>query len=244
MCLAGVSSGPARAVSSKCALDNIGDIDQQGRSALLAIVFYDEAQAGGRTRPHGPFGGDAADLCPDLVAAERLEADRLQHVDAIDNKGDRRLPVDGLQNAARRRGGHHVIGNPLDLHFRPRKTGALPPHVQSHAVGHQAGEQHSRQKSVLEPFIGALKKLFRVAQGSKRWRGAGMGLPFGKRFDCVFGLEPAFEIAEIGQAAVMARNGEGEHAAERAISRCGDAGPCGGMIGARVCSPLSRARRI
>ena len=58
-----------------------------------------------------------------------------------------------------------------------------------------------------------------------------MGLPFRIRLDCVLGLEPAFEIAEIGQAAVMTRNGEGEHAAERAISRCSDAGPRGGMIG-------------
>ena len=46
-------------------------------------------------------------------------------------QSDRRLPVDRLQDAARRRGGHHVIGDALDLHFRPRKTGAIAPHVQS-----------------------------------------------------------------------------------------------------------------
>jgi len=59
-----------------------------------------------------------------------------------------------------------------------------------------------------------------------------MGLPFGIRLDRVFGLEPALEIGEIGQAAMMTRNGEGKHPAElRPISFCRDTGPCGGMIG-------------
>ena len=59
-----------------------------------------------------------------------------------------------------------------------------------------------------------------------------MSLPSRIRLDYVRGLEAAFEIAEIGQSAVMTRNREGEHAAERAISLCSDTGPRGRMIGA------------
>ena len=54
MCLAGVSSAAGLGRQLEMRLDDIGDIDQQGRGALLAVVLDHEAQAGGRTRPHAP----------------------------------------------------------------------------------------------------------------------------------------------------------------------------------------------
>src|SRR3546814_10885807 len=75
-----------------------------------------------RATLHGAGGIGGAGLRPHLVTTDRLEADRLQHVDAIDMPADCRLPVDRLQYVARRRRRHHVVTDPLDLHLRPREA--------------------------------------------------------------------------------------------------------------------------
>jgi hypothetical protein len=73
-------------------LDYVRDIDEECRRPLLAMVFDDKAETGGRTGAHATLGIAGADLDADLVAPERLGADRLQHVDAIDGAADRQFP--------------------------------------------------------------------------------------------------------------------------------------------------------
>jgi len=76
-------------------------------------------------------------LVAHLVPADRLEPDRLQHMDAVDDPADGGLPVDGLQYPARGRGRHHVIGQSFDLQFRSGKQGVPSADVQSDTVGHE-----------------------------------------------------------------------------------------------------------
>lgn len=83
---------------------------------------------------HRPFRAGGTRLGADFVAAEQLEADRAQHVDAVDHPDDRRLPVDRFEDAAGGGRGHDDIGDALDLHLRPREASAFPPYVQPDAV--------------------------------------------------------------------------------------------------------------
>ena len=58
------------------------------------------------------------------------------NVDAVDDPADLGFPVNGLQNAARGRGGDHVVGDAVDLHLRPCKAGEIAADMEFDAVGH------------------------------------------------------------------------------------------------------------
>ncbi len=92
MCLAGVSSGPGLVGQLEMRLDHVGHIDEQRGGALLAVVLDRRCRALlSMPARMAALGACGADLGADLVAAERLEADRLQHVDAVDRP--RRSPA-------------------------------------------------------------------------------------------------------------------------------------------------------
>ena len=80
-------------------LDDVGDVAEDGRGALLAILLDVKAQAA-PPRLHRPRDARGGDLAGDLVAAERREADRVEHVNPVDPPADLRLPVDRLDHAA------------------------------------------------------------------------------------------------------------------------------------------------
>src|SRR5215469_8968564 len=117
-------------------LNHISDIDEECRGPLLAMVFDDKAETGGRTGAQCTLSIGCVDFDADLVASERLEADRLQHVNAIHGPPDRRLPMDRFKNTAGRRRRHHVIRDAFHLHLWAREAGPLTPDVQSDAVRH------------------------------------------------------------------------------------------------------------
>ena len=124
-------------------LDNVIDIDQHGGSALLAIVLDDETEAFSRALAHGAFGRGGIGFGAHFVAAEGLEADRFQHMDAICHPADRGFPVNSFENAARRGRRHHIIRDALDLHLRSRKAGALTPNPQPDTKRHLQPPTHN-----------------------------------------------------------------------------------------------------
>ena len=81
--------------------DHIGDIDQHGGCALLAVLIHQNFQVGQIASVHRLFDLASRSLVANLVAADRLKADRLQRVDLVDDPADCRLPVNGFEDAAR-----------------------------------------------------------------------------------------------------------------------------------------------
>ena len=124
-CLPSLSSAPAFARQFEMGGDHIGDIDKNGRGALLAVIVHRNLEVRQIAAVHRLFDVAGGSLVADLVAADRLEADRLQHMDFVHDPADRRLPVDSFEDAARRRRRHHVVGDALHLHFGPGETSAL-----------------------------------------------------------------------------------------------------------------------
>ena len=117
-------------------LDDVGHVPQQSGGALLPVALDDRAQAVDSPAPHRLSNVPGRNLAAQLVAAQILEADRLQDMDAVDRPADGGLPVDRLQDAACGGGRHHVVRYPLDFHLRPREAGVLAPDVQFHSVSH------------------------------------------------------------------------------------------------------------
>lgn len=81
-------------------LDHISDIDEDSRGALLAILVHEQDQIADIAGIHSLADGRRRRLVADLVASDRLKADRLQDVDHIDDPYNRRLPVDRFEDAA------------------------------------------------------------------------------------------------------------------------------------------------
>ena len=133
-----LSPSPALSGEFEMRFDQIADIDEHGGGALLAIVLDGQIEIGDIPRVHRLADRGHRRLMRDLVAPDRLEADRLEHMDRIDDPCDRRLPVDRLENAARGGGRHHIIGDALDLHFRPGEAGVIPGDQQADAESHIA----------------------------------------------------------------------------------------------------------
>ena len=116
-------------------LDNVTNIAQERSSSLLAIfriICEDTEQWDGLASHRSGRGGTG--FRSHFVATDIGEADGLENVDAINNPTDLRFPVDGLQNAARSGRSDDVVGDALDLHFRPREAGVFAADVELNAV--------------------------------------------------------------------------------------------------------------
>ena len=114
-----VGPGPRRQREARA--DHVGDIRQHAGSTLLAVIFDNERETADLTGLHRCANRASRRLGAHLVAPNRLKTDRFEDVDFVDDPFDRRLPVDGFKDPARGGRRHHVIGDPLNLHFRARK---------------------------------------------------------------------------------------------------------------------------
>lgn len=133
--LAFIVIGPRLAGKFEMRLDDIGGLDQNKRRALLPILVHQDIESLKIPSLHRRLDLASRRLMANLVAADGLKADRLEHMDGVHHPADGRLPVNGLQNAARRRGRHHVIGDTLHLHFRASETGVVARDFETDSVG-------------------------------------------------------------------------------------------------------------
>src|SRR5690625_3938670 len=117
--------------------NHVGHVTQDSGCTLLAVFIHRIAQAGDGAFLHGAIDARAGNLAAHLVAADGFEAYGLEDVDALDVPADGRLPVDGLQDAARGRGRDDVVGDAFHLHLRAGEAGALAPDFQLDAVCHR-----------------------------------------------------------------------------------------------------------
>jgi hypothetical protein len=100
--LALVIRRPRRCRQLEMGLDDIGDIAQHHRGALLAVFLDDGIDARGTPGRPRPLDHPGRDLRADLVAPYGLEADRVEHNDPVDLPADRRFPVDRFDDSAGR----------------------------------------------------------------------------------------------------------------------------------------------
>ena len=115
--------------------DDVGNILQQGSGALLALVFDDDADGGDALTSHGS-GGGLAGFGANFVAADVGKTDGLEDMNAVDDPADLRFPIDGLKNTAGGGWGDDVVGDALDLHFRPGEAGEVAFDMELDAEGH------------------------------------------------------------------------------------------------------------
>ena len=83
-------------------LDDVADIAQHGGGALLAIFLDEGAQAFGCPPAYRFANVGDRNPAAQLIAAQVLEADGLQDMDAVDHPPNGGLPVDRLQDTAGR----------------------------------------------------------------------------------------------------------------------------------------------
>src|SRR5688572_18603643 len=126
LALAVVGSGLIRQ-KLEMSLDDIRNICENGRCALLAVLINQETQAFKAALVHRCFDFLHWGFASHLVAANRLETDWLQHVNPVDNPADCRLPVDCLEDSPSSRRSHYVIRDALNLHFRAREASVVAP---------------------------------------------------------------------------------------------------------------------
>lgn len=112
---------------------DVCDIAKESGGALLSLLLYNKTESGDGLTPHRRCRWRSG-LGSHFVATDIGEADGLENVDAINNPTDLRFPVDGLQNAARSGRSDDVVGDALDLHFRPREAGVFAADVELNAV--------------------------------------------------------------------------------------------------------------
>ena len=77
-----MSVGPGLRRQLETRLDDIGDVDENGRGALLAVLLDEQDEIVDVAGIHRLADGGGRRLVSDLVAADGLEADRLQDLDA------------------------------------------------------------------------------------------------------------------------------------------------------------------
>ena len=72
----------------------------------------------------------------DPTSLRRMDLNRiwLRTEEALDAPDHLWFPVNGFEDAARRRGGDHVIADALNLHFRAGEQGAPPPDLQANEI--------------------------------------------------------------------------------------------------------------
>ncbi|MPN53869.1 hypothetical protein SDC9_201537 [bioreactor metagenome] len=114
-------------------LNDVGNVPEHQRGALLAVVRGAQLDRRHRLPLHRGLRW-LRGLRAHLVAPDVVEADLIEHRDAVHHPADRRLPVDRVQHAAGRRGRHHVVADALGLHLRPREAGVFAPDLQSNAI--------------------------------------------------------------------------------------------------------------
>ncbi len=117
-------------------LDHVGHIAQHRGGTLLAVFVDVGRQPGGGASLHRLAHVARRQFSANLITTDGLEAHRVEHVDAIHHPANRRLPVNGLQDAARGRRRDDVVTHPLHLHFRPCEAGPIAPDVQADSKAH------------------------------------------------------------------------------------------------------------
>src|SRR5258708_21252269 len=74
--------------------NHVGHVCQHGRGPLLSVVFDDERKIADLASPHRRTDRTRRRLGADLVAPDRLETDRIEDMNFLDDPFDRWLPVD------------------------------------------------------------------------------------------------------------------------------------------------------
>jgi len=115
--------------------NEVSNISEDKRGALLALVFYDETYVTVGGSLHLCDRGDGH-LLPDFVTADRGETDRFEQVDLIDHPSDLWLPIDGFQEPTCGGWSNDVIRDSLGFHFGASETGVFAPDVEFDSVGH------------------------------------------------------------------------------------------------------------
>src|SRR5699024_9249417 len=72
-----------------------------------------------------------------LVAPHVREADGVEHMDAIDSVAKPRMPIDALDESARRTRRDDVVGHALNRQLRAREQGAIAPNLHLYSVSHR-----------------------------------------------------------------------------------------------------------
>ena len=127
-----VSTGSGRQREPRA--DHIGHVGQHCRSALLPVVLDNKREIADVPGFHRGTDRARRGLGTDLVAPDRLKADRLEDVDLLDDPFDGWLPVNRFKDATRGGGRHDIVGDALNFPFRTRKQRPPPRNEETDSI--------------------------------------------------------------------------------------------------------------